>query len=655
MDRTNQRSPDWAKLVSRARGGDQQAIAALYEATYSGVYHAVRAMIREEQDALDILQDSYIKAFSHLDRFEGEEKFLPWMQQIARNTARDWLKKKRPALFSDLGGEEGAEAETPVEERFTDPDTANQPDAVLDQAETARLIREILDGLPEDQRAVIGMYYYEELSVKQIALALDVSESAVKSRLQYGRRKIETKVLELEKRGTKLYSLAPIPFLLWLLRCQEKTLAPNGAILQAVLAKTAGAARAGSSASGAAQAAGTSQPAGTASASGAAAAETASAVATAAAVGAKTAGLSGAVKLGLIALAAAAVIGTGAYGVSRLVRPKAQPAAPAAAASAVQSAPAESDALAPAPAEDPVERALEEYRAILAQADCYTYTQQAVTPTGHYQYALVQLAPEDPVPTLLLSQETEEYLWFIRVFQYDPESKTVLAPAESLTEGTAQVGGYRGGLGLMADGRGLRSISISGGTGATAIDRITLEDGALVTASVWNGGFTDPIPEEFSFVEILWHELGDTAPLESWSDPALEPSAEQAPEPEETLPVDGERIVFAGTVDTYSYEEVVALQGCPDPNAPWTDPSQSFRLVVLDTPQEMELQTGDPSPEFRVRSGEVRLIDVSLAEGLEQYDGQHLIFSIDPENTYWPTDTSMPVGQPSTRDLHILS
>ena len=79
MDRTNQRSPDWAKLVSQARGGDQQAIAALYEATYSGVYHAVRAMIREEQDALDILQDSYIKAFSHLDRFEGEEKFLPWM------------------------------------------------------------------------------------------------------------------------------------------------------------------------------------------------------------------------------------------------------------------------------------------------------------------------------------------------------------------------------------------------------------------------------------------------------------------------------------------------------------------------------------------------------------------------------------------------
>ena len=105
------------------------------------------------------------------------------------------------------------------------------------------------------------------------------------------------------------------------------------------------------------------------------------------------------------------------------------------------------------------------------------------------------------------------------------------------------------------------------------------------------------------------------------------------------LPTDGDRIVFTGTVGTYSYEEVIALQGCPDPNAPWSDSSQTFRLIVLDTPQEMELQSGDPvgSP----RRDTVRVISVAYAEGLEQYDGQHLIFSIDPEATYWPSDTSM--------------
>ena len=87
----------------------------------------------------------------------------------------------------------------------------------------------------------------------------------------------------------------------------------------------------------------------------------------------------------------------------------------------------------------------------------------------------------------------------------------------------------------------------------------------------------------------------------------------------------------------------------------WTDTTKNFRLIVLDTPQVMELETGDPSPASRARSGEVRLIDVSLAEGLESFDGQHLTFSIDPEETYWPSDASMPVGQPSTRDVHILN
>ena len=524
----------------------------------------------------------------------------------------------------------------------------NWPEKVLDREETARLIREILDGLPEDQRVVIEMFYYEKLSVKQIALALGLSESAVKSRLFYGRRKIETKVLALEKKGTRLYGLAPIPFLLWLLRCQEDgNVLPNRDLLRQILAKTTAGADA-------------------------AAARTAAAGTT----GAKTAGSGaavkaglGAVKLGVIALAAAAGVGLGAYGFSHLARGKVpQPASMAGVSSIVQDTAACSAPLVTEAAKDPVEQALEAYKTILSQADSYTYTQDSVTPTGRYQYALVQLEPEDPVPTLLLSQETEEYLWFIRGFQYDPESGTVLEPPESLTEGVAEIGGYRGGLGQMADGRGLRTISVSGGTGVTVIDRITLEGEHLVTITAWGGSFANTIPEEFSFVEIQWHDGSDTAPLDRWPDSDGTSSGENGTETSSSqaaasqpgaaapsLPENGDRIVFTGTVDSYSYQEVVALQGCPDPNAPWTDTTQTFRLIVLDTPQVMELETGDPSPASRARSGEVRLIDVSLAEGLESFDGQHLTFSIDPEETYWPSDASMPVGQPSTRDVHILN
>ena len=526
----------------------------------------------------------------------------------------------------------------------------------MDREETARLIREILDGLPEDQRVVIEMFYYEKLSVKQIALALGLSESAVKSRLFYGRRKIETKVLALEKKGTKLYGLAPIPFLLWLLRCQEEgNVLPNKDLLRQILTETTAGADAAAAHTAAA---GTTR--GETVGSGAAGK---------AALGAKAFGGPGAAKLGVIALAAAAGVGLGAYGLIYLAPGEApQPASTAGASSIVQAAAADSASLVSEAAKDPVDQALEAYKKILSQADSYTYTQDSVTPTGRYQYALVQLEPEDPVPTLLLSQETEEYLWFIRVFQYDPESGTVLEPPESLTEGVAEIGGYRGGLGQMADGRGLRTISVSGGTGVTVIDRITLEGEHLVTITAWGGSFVNTIPEEFSFVEIQWHDGSDTAPLDSWPDSdgtsggeneteisSSQSAASQPGAAAPALPEDGNRIVFTGTVDSYSYQEVVNLQGCPDPNAPWTDTTQNFRLIVLDTPQVMELETGDPSPASRARSGEVRLIDVSLAEGLEPFDGQHLTFSIDPEQTYWPSDASMPVGQPSTRDVHILN
>ena len=225
-----------ANLVAAARTGDQDAISALYEKTYSKVYYTVKSMIKDEDAVFDIVQDTYIKAFDHLDSFQGDTKFLPWIRQIAANTARDWLKKKRPMLFTELGSGDGRD--TPVEELFPDERSENLPDQVIDQQETKRLIREILEELPEDQRAAIGMYYYAEMSIKEIATAMNASESAVKSRLMYGRKKIEKKVLELEKQGTKLYSLSPIPFLLLLFRNQETYAAevPDSRILHSILA-----------------------------------------------------------------------------------------------------------------------------------------------------------------------------------------------------------------------------------------------------------------------------------------------------------------------------------------------------------------------------------------------------------------------------------
>ncbi len=310
----------------------------------------------------------------------------------------------------------------------------------------------------------------------------------------------------------------------------------------------------------------------------------------------------------------------------------------------------------PKPAK-PEELALEQYRTIVGQAGTYDYGNEATS--AGYQYALVRMQSGDAVPTLLLKQQTTEYIDYVRVFQYEPGSGTVIQPTDTLMEGVAQAGGYRGGLAMQPDGNGIRSVTTSSGTGDTSITRVTLEGDALHYDVQWEGRM-DMIPDELGPVDIVWNDVGNASALDNWpevvnleepEDPAEPPRDYGTSDGEAALPADGNRIVFCGTINIYSYDEVVKLQGEPDPNSEWADTSKTFRLIKLDTPQAMNLRNGDG---VGSRESEVDFINVTYAEGLEQYDGQHLIFSIDPDDTWWPSDTSLPLGRPSTGNVHIL-
>ena len=257
-------------IVLLAQSGDQEAIAELYEQSYNSVYQSVRAIIKDEEDALDIVQDSFIKGFQNLDKLDDPEKYQAWMKKLASNTALDYLRKKKPILFSERLNEEGEE----IDLQHTDDCLEHQPEAVMDRNETTRLINGILDTLSTEQRVAIVMHYYEQISVREIAEKLECSENTVKSRLNYGRKKIEIAVKALEKQGTKLYSLAPLPFFLWLLR-----MAKAGGI---TVAKTAAVGAAGAGAAAAATAGESAAAGGTAAAGSSAAATTANTVGAAA-------------------------------------------------------------------------------------------------------------------------------------------------------------------------------------------------------------------------------------------------------------------------------------------------------------------------------------------------------------------------------------
>ena len=208
------------ELLCRARSGEQGALSELYRRTYGAAYRTAAVLIRDEDAVMDILQDSYVKAFRNLHQLREADKFRAWMKRIVHNSAVDWLRKRKPVIFSEMSYESESAAEIP------DDRTCSLPDAVIDQRETARLMGEILDSLSEDQRAVVVMYYYEQMTVREIADELGANENTVKSRLLHGRRNIEAGVKNLEKQGTKLYGLAPVPFLLFLFRNWEVQAAP---------------------------------------------------------------------------------------------------------------------------------------------------------------------------------------------------------------------------------------------------------------------------------------------------------------------------------------------------------------------------------------------------------------------------------------------
>lgn len=312
--------------------------------------------------------------------------------------------------------------------------------------------------------------------------------------------------------------------------------------------------------------------------------------------------------------------------------------------------------------------ALEQYRIVISQAESYRYDGYPELATGYF-YALEKMQAQDTVPTLLLRQEKQGYIDNVRIFQYDPDSGIMHQPEEVLNEGVSGAGGYRGMIGMARDRDGILVKEWSSGTGDTDVTWVTLAGDVLNRTVVWEGRL-DRIPGEFDVPELEWYSIRDLSALENWTPDAEtagetgstagpgeaeSSSAAESSEAESTeaAPLtDGNRIVFGGTINLYTYDQVVSLQGYPDPNGPWSDKSETWRLIVLDAPQAMTIGSADPTAGLGTVN--VSMIDVTSAPGLSQYDGQHHTFSIDPNKTYSPSDTSLPLGSPKTNDVRVL-
>ncbi len=196
-----------AQLVTEMQNGNNKAFDELYKLTSSRAYFVALQITKNEQDAEDVLQESYVNAIAKINSLEKPESFVSWFHHIVANKSKDSLKKKKPTLFE--GGEDEAFEVIP------DEDTSFSPEDNLNQAELQKAVMEVIGELTEEKRACVLMMYFEEMSVNEIAEALEVPVSTVKNRLFTARKDLKAK---FEKRGiTCVYSAAPIGVIIWAL------------------------------------------------------------------------------------------------------------------------------------------------------------------------------------------------------------------------------------------------------------------------------------------------------------------------------------------------------------------------------------------------------------------------------------------------------
>lgn len=217
---------DMINNVIKAMDGDQEAISELYYATYPKLHAVAVSILKNDADADDIVQDSYIKAFSSLHQLDNAERFEPWLCRIVSNKCKDYLKKNKPILFSSQNTEDDNE---PIEWSIEDDSKEYDPEAVLISADIRRQIMELLDTLPDEQRICLVYHVVQEMKISEIAELLEVSENTVKSRINYAKSKMQVKIDELEKKGVKLRGFAGFalfPFIRYLFASESVSIPP---------------------------------------------------------------------------------------------------------------------------------------------------------------------------------------------------------------------------------------------------------------------------------------------------------------------------------------------------------------------------------------------------------------------------------------------
>jgi RNA polymerase sigma-70 factor (ECF subfamily) len=198
----NKRGTDWAgqrltiateerAFLAAAQCGDSAAFETLCRQSANTVFHVARRMMRNKEDAEDVVQESFQQAFIHLKRFNGDSRFSTWLSRIAINAALMKLRKKRRLWDASL--DESAETEEPSA-RIEVEDQGPNPEQLYAQQERQRILSDALNELKPGMRKAIELRELDERSTAETARIMGISVNAVKARVFHGRKKLRERL-----------------------------------------------------------------------------------------------------------------------------------------------------------------------------------------------------------------------------------------------------------------------------------------------------------------------------------------------------------------------------------------------------------------------------------------------------------------------------
>lgn len=173
-------------IIQQVQTGDVNAFELLLREYEKNVYNLALRMVKNPDDAADMTQEAFIKAYNSLSSFRGDSKFSVWLYRIVSNVCLDYLRSvsRHPSVSLSVENDEGEETELDI------PDESQSPEELLERKLTLESVRRGLDALPEDYRQILLLREIQGLSYDEISDILSLELGTVKSRIFRARKKL---------------------------------------------------------------------------------------------------------------------------------------------------------------------------------------------------------------------------------------------------------------------------------------------------------------------------------------------------------------------------------------------------------------------------------------------------------------------------------